>query len=257
MKGEAPQPRSSPLPALAPMSWHQLVVSVRIPPVEALPSGVLTVQNMAALPYSYTAWVPQSVSIGNSSCHWLSQRFRSANYLFLVMTNKSKWRTVLEGVYFKIHWLRTKVGTALTAAAWIAATLSLRSPVFGFLESLGKGGAWLFYFILVTIGQEAILWGEKRSLTWSFFQPNPLRFDSCNSAEEGKAPQSSGNCLWLHCITGTLDNYARSGCSCNSSPSLCPFAFADWTNQPASRSLSLAAGSGLSDTRLLFGSARC
>lgn len=247
MEGEAPQPKSSPLPASAPISWHHSVVLVRIPPAETLPIGVLTVQNRAALPYSCTARVPQSVSIGNSSRHWLSQRFRSANYLFLVMTNKSKWRIVLEGVYFKIHWLRTKVGTALTAAAWIAATLSPRSPIFGFLESLGKGGVWLFCFILKTTVHEAILFGEKRSLPWSFFQPNQQRFDSCSSAKEGKAPQSSSDCLWLHCITGTLDNYARSGCSCYSSPSLCPFAFADWTSRPPSRSLSLAAGGGLSD----------
>lgn len=71
-----------------------------------------------------------AVSMGNTSCCWLSQCFRSANYLFLVMTNKSKWRTVLEGVYLKIHWLGTKAGTALAAAVWITVILSKKFSIF-------------------------------------------------------------------------------------------------------------------------------
>lgn len=113
------------------------------PPVYSSCTGSTT-----ELPYSCAAQVPQSVSIGNSSCYWLSQCFRSANYLFLVMTNKSKRRTVLEGVCFKIHWLGTKVGTALTAAVWITVILSKKCSVFG--DSWWRQSLASLYCVLMT-----------------------------------------------------------------------------------------------------------
>lgn len=61
------------------------------------------------------------------------------------MTNKSNWRTVLEGVYFKTHWLSTKVGTALTAAIWITVIVSQKMVGFWIL---GEESVWLVCALL-------------------------------------------------------------------------------------------------------------
>lgn len=138
------------------------------PPVYSFHTG-----NAGELPCSCAAQAPQPVSMGNnSSCHWLSQCFRSANYLFLVMTNKSKWRTVLEGGYFKIHWLGTRVGTALPAAVWITVILSKKYSVFR--ESWWREGLASLYFILMTAEWETILFSEKTSLP-SYFSSQTNR----------------------------------------------------------------------------------
>lgn len=129
-EGEAQQARE-PLPSLPYSLWSVIsatgAVGSERSPAELCPPRAHSVQGVRRIPRH--AGTP-SVSIGNTSCSWLSQCFTSANYLFLVMTNKSKWRTVPEGVYWKIHWLGTKAGTALAAAVWITVILSKKCSIF-------------------------------------------------------------------------------------------------------------------------------
>lgn len=83
------------------------------------------------------------------------------------MTNKSKWRTVLEGFYFKIHWLCTDIGTMLTAAVWITVILSKKCS--SFWKSWWRQSLVSLYIFLMTADWETIIFSEKTSQPWSFF----------------------------------------------------------------------------------------